>query len=89
MFCHFFMFVQTTIIFSSCAASHATLHLFCLPLYVCVCVCVLKQRAESGGGHSRLPEVTAGVKGQAVLIRCDVLPWDLRPMRDHPLIGVS
>lgn len=49
---------------------------------------MLKQRAESGG-HSRLPEVTGGVKGQPVLIRRDVLPWDLSLMRDNPLICVS
>lgn len=63
------------------------LHLAVILLSVCVCVCVA-QRAESGG-HSRLPEVTGGVKGQVVLIRRDVLPWDLSPMRDNPLIGVS
>lgn len=60
-------------------------HLTVILLSVCVCV---TQRVESGG-HSRLPEVTGGVKGQVVLIRCDVLPWDLSPMRDNPLIGVS
>lgn len=58
------------------------------PQFLFVCVSVLKQRAESGG-HSRLPEVTGGVKGQPVLIRRDVLPWDLSLMRDNPLIGVS
>lgn len=43
----------------------------------------LRQRAESGG-HSQLPRVTGGVRGQAVLIRRDVLPWDLSPTRDNP-----
>lgn len=61
------------------------LHLAVILLIPCLCV---KRRAESGG-HSRLPEVTAGVKGQVVLIRRDVLPWDLSPMRDNPLIGIS
>lgn len=51
-------------------------------------VCVFCVRAENGG-HSQLPKVTGGVKGQLGLIGRDVLPWDLNPLRDNPLIGVS
>lgn len=63
------------------------LHLAVILSFVCVPVYV-KLGAESGG-HSQLPRVTSKVKGQVVLIRCDVRPWDLSPMRDNPLIGIS
>lgn len=41
------------------------------------------------GAHTWLRKVTSRVKGQVVVIGLDVLPWDLCPLRDNPLIGIS
>lgn len=76
------------VIFSHFWCVQVLLHLAVILFIHCLCQCVCVQTAESGG-HSRLPEVTARVKGQLVLIRRDVLTWDPSPMRDNPLIGVS
>lgn len=70
------MFVQAAV-----KPSEPELHLAGTLLHLLLSA--LRQKAESGG-HSQLPRVTGGVRGQVVLIRCDVRPWDPSPMRDNP-----